>query len=137
MEHNSDLVAAGKYIHEKSYKRENKEIRIDGISIDFIRKGNMIQIHEIKKSSKMEKSHEMQVLYYLYVLKEKGIKADAILDYPLIRKKKHITLDEENETSVKAAMSEVKAIVSLDKPPSPERKRFCAKCSYYELCWSE
>ncbi|MEM7818400.1 MAG: Dna2/Cas4 domain-containing protein [Candidatus Aenigmatarchaeota archaeon] len=26
-------------------------------------------------------------------------------------------------------------MVSLPKPPKPEKKKYCRKCSYFELCW--
>lgn len=135
MEQNSELVSIGKFIHENSYEREKKELQIDGIAIDFVRKGEIIELHEIKKSKKMEKAHEMQAKYYIYVLKGKGIKAKASLDYPLIREKKEITL--ENEQEILDAMKEVERIVALEQIPEPERKPYCSKCSYYELCWSE
>lgn len=40
MNYNNDDISIGKAIHEKSYKRENKEIRIDNIVFDFVKKDN-------------------------------------------------------------------------------------------------
>lgn len=137
MEHNSELVETGRFIHENAYQREKKEIRIDGISIDFIKKGETIELHEIKKSQKMETAHEMQALYYLYVLKNKGISAEAVIDYPLIRQRKHLKLGEAEEVAVKNAVEEASRVISGKSIPQIERKKFCSKCSYYELCWSE
>lgn len=137
MEHNSDLVAVGRHIDQNTYQREEKHIFIDGIAIDFIRKTDGIELHEIKKSPKMEKSHEMQVLYYLYILKKKGVQATAVLDYPLLRKRKHLELGEKEEKEIEWALTEIQRITALLRPPDPERKTFCSKCSYYELCWSE
>lgn len=137
MEHSSDLVAAGRFIHESSYRREKKDIQIDGIAIDFIRKGDGIELHEVKKSPKMEKSHEMQTLYYIYVLKKKGITATAVIDYPLLRQRKRLELDAEKEADIEQAVAQVGKITALQAPPKPERKRFCPKYSYYDLCWSE
>jgi len=47
MEQNIELVALGKLLHENSYQRENKEIQIGPIKIDFIGKDRIV--HEIKK----------------------------------------------------------------------------------------
>lgn len=137
MEHNSDLVAAGRFIHENAYEREKKELRIDGISIDFVRNNDGIELHEIKKSDKMEKAHEMQTKYYLMVLKEKGILATAVIDYPTLRKCNRIELRPEDEDELRKTIQEIRKTYDLEAPPEAERKRFCPTCSYYELCWSE
>ena len=137
MEHSSDPVSAGRFIHESSYQREKKDIKVAGIAIDFVRKGKNIELHEVKKSKKMEKAHEMQTLYYLYVLKNKGVPAIAVLDYPLIRERKRLELDLKSEAEIEASIRLVEQIVALPAPPKSERKRFCTKCAYYELCWSE
>lgn len=137
MEQNSDIVRQGKFIHENTYKRDKKEIKIDGIAIDFIRKGETIELHEVKKSKKLEQAHLMQTAYYLKVLKEKGIKATAIIDYPLQRERKEAELTEELETKLEEAKIEILRIISLPSPPTPKRLPYCKKCSYYELCWTE
>ena len=135
MEQNSDLVSTGKLIHENTYQREKKEVKIDGIAIDFVKKGEIIELLEIKKSKKMEKAHEMQTLYYLYVLKKKGVKAVAVIDYPLIRERKFIELEEQKE--LEDSIPKIQEIISLKVPPPPKKIPICSKCSYYELCWSE
>jgi len=138
MEHSSDLVATGRFVHRNSHGREKKDIQIDSIAIDFIRKGDSIEIHEIKKSPKVEKAHEMQVLYYLYFLKKKGIvNAKAIINYPLIRKIKEVVLTEGYEQEIENALMKIKEIISKPVPPEPIRKPYCKRCSYYELCWIE
>jgi CRISPR-associated exonuclease Cas4 len=137
MEHNSDIVRTGKLIHENTYQRENKEIKIDGISIDFIKKGEILELHEVKKSKKMEMAHEMQALYYIYVLKKKGIRAVAIIDYPTIRERKIVELTLEKEVKLEEAVKQVKLITKFSKPPEAKHLPFCSKCSYYELCWGD
>jgi len=57
MQHSSELVKLGKTIHEFSFKRNRKEITLDGIKLDFIKKKDKLFIHEIKKSDKMAKAH--------------------------------------------------------------------------------
>jgi len=96
MEHCSDLVSTGRFVHESSFMRKNKEIQIGRIKIDFFEKGG--EIHEVKKSRKAEKAHEFQLLYYLYYLKQLGLTdLKGVIDYPLIRKRKTIVLTREKE----------------------------------------
>ena len=69
MEHTSDLVYEGKLIHEESYPQRSakyEEVEIDGIKVDYYDTGNKI-IHEIKKSDKIERAHEWQLKYYIYI----------------------------------------------------------------------
>ena len=134
MEQESEWVDLGKFLHEKSYFGEEKEVKIGPISIDFIRRGDTIEVHEVKRSKSMEKAHEMQALYYLYYLKKLGINAKAILNYPQLREMKEITLDG-REKEVEKAIREVEKIKSLPRPPEPKKSRACKKCAYYELCW--
>jgi CRISPR-associated exonuclease Cas4 len=79
MEHTSDVVYTGKVVDESSYAREEKSVDIDGvINIDWIDTKTGI-IHEVKKSDSVEKAHEMQVLYYLWYLKQKGVAVEGNL----------------------------------------------------------
>ncbi|WP_228359799.1 CRISPR-associated protein Cas4 [Thermococcus sibiricus] len=134
MEQESEYVDLGKFLHERSYFGEEKEVQIGSIKIDFIKRGNTIEVHEVKKGKSMEKAHEMQALYYLYYLKVLGIRAKAILNYPKLRETKEIILDG-HEEEVEEAINEAERIKSLSAPPSPVKSRKCKKCAYYDLCW--
>ena len=74
LEHESENVKLGKLLHEDSFKRE-KDYLIDNlINVDFIKISDSIEIHEVKKTEKMDNSHEFQLLYYMFYLKnEKDI----------------------------------------------------------------
>lgn len=140
MEQESDNVAIGKQLHENSYKRE-KEFLIDNlINVDFIKNKNPIEIHEIKKTKSMEKSHEFQLLYYIYYLKkEKDINnIIGYLDYPTIKEKIKIELTEEKENELKYIIKDIQNIIKSDIP-KPKRSRICRKCAYFEFCfaWKE
>jgi CRISPR-associated exonuclease Cas4 len=139
MEHSSDIVALGKFINDIYYEREKKDQLVDNkIAIDFIKKGDKIEIHEIKKSNKMEKAHEMQLLYYLYYLKKKGItNTIGVINYPVLRRIKKVFLTEEYEREIEEALRKIKEIISMPIPPEPIRKPYCKRCAYYELCWSD
>ncbi len=133
MEKDNELVELGKLIHSNTY-RHHREIHIDDIAIDFIRAGEKIEVHEIKKSRKMEKAHRMQLLYYLYYLKQRGIDAVGVIDYPKIRKRERVTLEKDDVEEIENALGEIERIVRGDIPP-PKRKGICKKCAYYEFCF--
>lgn len=136
MEHNSDNVSIGKQIHEKSYKREKKEIMIDNrIAVDFI--GNKGVVNEVKKSNSIEEAHRFQVLYYIYYLNQKGVKnIKGVIRYPKLRDKVKVRLTEESKSELVDVLKEIEEILSREKPPPIAKNRsFCKKCSYYELCW--
>ena len=133
MEKDSELVELGKILHENTY-REHKEVQIDDIAIDFIRKGEEVEIHEIKKSKAMEKAHRMQVLYYIYYLSKRGVKAKGIIDYPKQRRREEVVLNDESKLEIENALGEIEKIVKGPMPP-PMRKKICKKCAYYEFCF--
>ncbi|MFA4662139.1 CRISPR-associated protein Cas4 [Pyrococcus kukulkanii] len=134
MEQESEWVDLGKFLHEQRYENEEKEVLVGSIKIDFIRRGDIVEVHEVKLGKSMEKAHEMQALYYLYYLKKLGIKAKAILHYPKLNETKEITL-EGHEEEIKEAIREVEKTKPLPTPPKPVKTKKCKKCAYYELCW--
>ncbi|MEO0270094.1 MAG: CRISPR-associated protein Cas4 [candidate division WOR-3 bacterium] len=136
-EHESELVILGKILHEITFKDIEKDILIEKISIDFIKKGDKVILHDVKKSDKFQEAHYYQLLYYLYYLKhEKGIEnVEGIINYPSKRKIVEVKLTPEKEIELQKIFQEIKRIVSLPKPPKPEKKKYCRKCSYFELCW--
>ena len=103
--------------------------------IDFVRRGNVLELHEVKLSDRMELAHEMQLLYYLYYLGERGVACRGVINYPKLRKRKEVFLTDENKARLVSALREIRRVVSMDKPPKPVRKRFCRKCAYLELCF--
>jgi CRISPR-associated exonuclease Cas4 len=134
MEHGSDRVKLGKVVHEESYSRKKKEIAIDDkIVIDWREDGC---IHEVKLSDKMEEAHEMQLLYYLYYLKLKGVEnLRGQIDYPKLRQAKTVELTPDKELQIEQALEEIKQIVNAKQVPTVEWMNICRSCSYAELCW--
>lgn len=96
-EHTSDLVFEGKLIHEDSYPQRSEkyeEIELDGIKVDYYDAKSKV-VHEIKKSNKVEKAHEWQVKYYLYVFEQNGIEVvTGLLEYPVLRKTQPVILSD-------------------------------------------
>ncbi len=142
MERENENVQVGKLIGESTYKREQKEIAIDDrIVIDWVESkvlpdGSLL-IHETKKSKSFDAAHRLQVLYYLYYLKHKGVQARGEIDYPLLKKTEKIDLTPQSEIEVSQLLDDISRIVSLpEAPPRLDNKRLCEKCAYFELCWS-
>lgn len=71
LEDNSEIVKIGKAIHEeKSKEKDNAEISIDNIKLDKL---TSEYLTEIKKSDADLEAAKWQLIYYLKVLKDKGI----------------------------------------------------------------
>lgn len=134
LEKESDNVAIGKMLHEDRYKKSFKNVTIDGISIDFVKTGKIFEIHEIKKSKKIDAADKAQLLFYLYFFKKRGIDATGVLNYPLLNKTEKIELNPENEATTETDIENIKNIV-LGSMPLPERKKICSKCAYEEFCF--
>jgi CRISPR-associated exonuclease Cas4 len=137
MEQESDLVSMGKQLHQGTYQKEKRDYTIDNlISIDFIKKGDMLEVHEVKKSKKLEKAHEYQLLYYLYYLSVvKGVEnLVGMINYPKIRKKVTLEWDGSRKDELKELTNKVANLVDGNMP-KPLKTPTCRKCAYYELCW--
>lgn len=133
MEKESELVSLGKLLHETSYSG-HREIQMEDIAIDFMRRGDKIEVHEIKKSRKMDRAHRMQILYYLYYLKQRGIEATGVIDYPKARKREIIELTPEYEKEIEMAIEDIERIVR-NPMPLPKKRSICKRCAYYEFCF--
>ncbi|MBP1613902.1 MAG: CRISPR-associated exonuclease, Cas4 family [Bacteroidetes bacterium] len=138
-EHTSDVVYEGKLIHEESYPQRSskyEEVELDGIKIDFYDTKNKV-IHEIKKSDKVERAHEWQLKYYLYVFEKNGIVGvTGILEYPVLRKTDAIVLSDIDRETIRTMETEIQAIIENEECPPLEKKRICKNCSYYDFCYS-
>lgn len=135
MEDTNDDVAIGKILDEQTYKRDNKHINIDNvINIDFIRSKGVL--HEIKKSKKIEEASILQVKYYLYYLKKRGVdNIKGKIDYPLLKQTIEVELKQNDIDEIEKILVDIKNIVSKEYPPIIDKKKICKACAYYELCF--
>jgi CRISPR-associated exonuclease Cas4 len=142
MEKENEDVQKGSLLDETSYAREHKSINIDDrIVIDWIGTrvldDGTLLIHEVKKSKSFDQAHRLQVLYYLFYLQCKGVKARGEIDYPLLKKTEKVELTPEAQSEVGRVLDGIQTIVEQpEAPPRLENKRLCEKCAYFELCWS-
>ena len=138
MEHVSELVAEGKFIHEDSYPQRSmryEEVGLDGIKVDFYDARKKI-IHEIKKSDSIEPAHVWQLKFYLYVFEKNGIEASGVLEYPVLRKTKQVILEDDVWSRLADMDMEICLLVESEDCPGIEKKKYCRKCSYFDFCFS-
>ncbi|MDR1774105.1 MAG: CRISPR-associated protein Cas4 [Clostridioides sp.] len=135
MESEDENVKIGKLLDENSYKRGKHHINIDNvICIDFIKSENIL--HEVKKSKKIEEASILQLKYYLYYLKMRGVESlTGRIDYPLLKKTKDVVLEDEDIEKLEAIISEIKEIINQELPPKSDKKNICKKCAYFEFCF--
>lgn len=139
-EHTSDLVLEGKLIHEDSYPQRSEkyeEIELDGIKVDYYDAKSKV-VHEIKKSNKVEKAHEWQVKYYLYVFEQNGIEGvTGLLEYPVLRKTHPVILSDFDRGKIEMMKKDIEKIISDENCPPLIQKSLCRNCSYFEFCYSK
>lgn len=137
LEDNSEDVKIGKAIHEdKKEKSKNTEIAIDNIKIDKLTKDYVI---EIKKSDADIEACKWQLLLYLKVLKDKGIKRKGKLEFVEKNKSKnkviYIDLNEENLKELQIIMNKIDDLIKEAMPPNVINKPKCKKCAYFQYCY--
>lgn len=134
MENNSDRVMEGKTVHEDSYSRlQTREVLIDDlIRLDIMDKDF---VREIKITSKMESVDKMQLLYYLYYLKQLGLEKKGVLNYVKEKRNEIVELDEKSEAEIEKTLVDINSILNKDKPPKIAKFPYCKKCSYYQFCF--
>lgn len=137
LEDNSENVKIGKAIHEeKESKSKNSEIEIDNIKIDKLTNEYLV---EIKKSDADIDASKWQLLYYLKVLKDKGIDRKGKLEF--IEKNKgnkkvlYFELNDELLKELDEYVHEIDKLLQSNEIPPVLNKAKCKKCAYYEYCY--
>lgn len=142
MERENEAVQIGKLIGEEAFGREKKEINLDNqIVLDWaeakVGDDGVLIIHEVKKSKAVSPAHRLQMLFYLHFLREKGVEARGVIDYPELKQRESIELDAAGEAQLQTATGQVALILASEEvPPRLDNLRFCSKCAYFELCYS-
>lgn len=137
MENNSEDVKIGKAIHKiKEEHSKNTEVAIENIKIDKITKEYLV---EVKKSDADIEAVRWQVLFYLKVLKDKGINKKGKIE--VVEKKKgtnkiiYEELTDEKEEQLKNIIADIEKLIESENPPKVEFDNKCKKCAYYEYCY--
>ena len=137
MEDNSEQVKIGKAIHEeRAENKNNTEIAIDNIRLDKLTKEYLT---EVKKSDADAEAAKWQLLYYLKVLKNKGVIRKGKLEFAEKNKKDKkiiiIELTDEVEKELDKYIDEIEQLLNQDRIPECINKSTCKKCAYYEYCY--
>ena len=137
LEDNSEQVKIGKAIHEeKATDSKNSEIAIDNIRLDRLTKEYLT---EVKKSDADVEAAKWQLLFYLKVLKSKGIERKGRLEFVEKNKKNKkvmiVELTEEIEKELDNYISSIEQLLVQEKPPECIQTNTCKKCAYYEYCY--
>jgi len=129
-------VKIGKALHEGRERADNSELSIDQIKIDKLTKEYLI---EVKKSDADLEAAKWQLVYYLYILKGKGIERKGRLE--IVEKnrtggqKEIIVLDEANEAEIRRIEKEIEELIASEEVPDRIKAASCKKCAYYEYCY--
>ncbi|MCH1981235.1 CRISPR-associated protein Cas4 [Ruminococcus sp. OA3] len=137
LEDNSEQVKIGKAIHEeKAEEKKDTEITVDNIRLDRLTKEYLT---EIKKSDADVEASKWQLLYYLSVLKEKGVTRKGRLEFVEKNKKEnkvlYLELTEELEEQLRKYVREIEELLQSEKIPECVYAPKCKKCAYYEYCY--
>lgn len=136
LEDNSEQVKIGKALHEEKQKKENTEIALDNIRLDRLTEEYLT---EIKKSDADVDAAKWQLLFYLKVLKDKGIIRKGKLEF--IEKGRgdkkvlYFDLTEEAELELQKYIQEIEDLLEQQDIPKILNKAQCKKCAYYEYCY--
>lgn len=137
LEDNSEDVRIGKVLHElKNEKAKKKEVAIDSVKIDKLTDDYLV---EVKKSDADVEAVKWQTLYYLKVLKDKGIERKGKIEF--IEKKKqsrkvvYVELTPEAEQELKHLLETIQGYVQGNRIAEVLNKKKCKNCAYYEYCY--
>lgn len=134
---NPDVIK-GKMLHETRFKRENnRNLDFDNVKIDFLKYGDRVFVHEVKKSKKFEEAHVWQLKYYIYTLYKRGVNCSSgTLHYPTSMRKVEVNLSEKDVKLLDKATQDIENILAQDKPPDRLDKKFCKKCAFFDFCYA-
>ncbi|MDO5410283.1 MAG: CRISPR-associated protein Cas4 [Lachnospiraceae bacterium] len=136
LEDNSEIVKIGKALHEERAQGDNSEIAIENIRLDKLTKEYLT---EVKKSDADIEAAKWQLLYYLKVLKEKGVERKGKLEFieKNISNKKTVILEltDEEEQQLDKYVTEIEILLDAAEVPDRLNKAGCKKCAYYEYCY--
>ncbi len=164
MEPHSPFVELGRLIHQEAlHERQHHqpafiEVPIEGFaqidkiagelaeffspSLDHLAGSTnpekKILVYEIKRSPRKQEAHRLQLLYYLYLLRERGLNLKGVLSYPEQNRREIIELDDEGLQTLQNALEALQQLRNSPLPPQvPRPMTICRTCAYQELCWCE
>lgn len=136
-EDDSEDVRIGRILHEvRSEGRNNTELQIEGIKVDRLTDEYVI---ELKKSDADIEATKWQTLYYLYVLKQKGLVRKGRLEFiertKQDKKTVELVMDSLTEQKLIALLEEIEQHLQQEKPDYAVYTKKCERCAYYAYCY--
>ena len=150
MEQESTTVALGRHIGDASYSRQRKDIMLHAEAPDgtpLVGKIDWAQLdqgvlHETKKSRSCEDAHRWQLRFYLWLLKlnevtrPDGTPFSGEINYPKLRRTERVELRPKHEERLASIVADLRRIAAQKTPPPRiDRRAFCKKCAFEELCY--
>lgn len=136
LEDNSEQVKIGKALHEERDKKENTEIALENIRLDKL---SSEYLTEVKKSDADVEAAKWQLLFYLKILKEKGVVRKGKLEFieqgKRNKKVLYYELTDELEKELENYICSIEALLEENQIPEVLNKPQCKKCAYYEYCY--
>lgn len=136
LEDNSEQVKIGKALHEEKNTQDNTEIVLDNIRLDKLTDEYLT---EIKKSDADVEAAKWQLLFYLKILKDKGIIRKGRLEFvekgKTNKKVMNFELTEEAEAKLEEHIMAIEELIEQSNIPEVLHKAQCKKCAYYEYCY--
>ena len=136
LEDNSEEVKIGKALHEERDKADNTEIVLDNIRLDKL---TTEYLTEVKKSDADMEAAIWQLLFYLKILKTKGIirkgKLECIEKKHSENKILYFDLTEEREKEVDLYIRRIEELQAQETTPEVINQPRCKTCAYYEYCY--
>ncbi|MDD3160142.1 MAG: Dna2/Cas4 domain-containing protein [Candidatus ainarchaeum sp.] len=127
----NELTKIGKLNH---IEKGSDELIFDEIKIDKIKGDEVI---EFKKSSSNLEGTKLQLLYYLYLLKQKNIIKIGKLKDLTYGNEYVLELDDENYLKINSLINELSDYFTNQKmvPEKKISKKQCKGCSFFYYCW--
>jgi CRISPR-associated exonuclease Cas4 len=137
LEDNSEDVHIGKVLHELKVQEGNdkRELSVENIKLDKITKDYVI---ENKKSDADINAASWQLLYYLKILKDKGVYRKGRIEVEeknkQDRKAHYIELTSEKEQELESVLKDIIILIESEDVPLYKFEQKCKKCAYFEYC---
>ncbi len=137
-EQENPWILIGRYIHQTSYRdRGEKEIQLPGAKIDLIWKDGIVRIvGEIKKSSRSLQGAQLQLLFYLKLLHERGIACTGQILIPQEKRIVSIEWTVANQEMLGVTLDALRKLAERENPPEPKWIGSCSKCGFSNFCWA-
>ncbi|MDP2946639.1 MAG: Dna2/Cas4 domain-containing protein [Nanoarchaeota archaeon] len=128
----NEITRIGKLKHIEA---GSEELVFDEIKIDKIKENEVI---EFKKTSSNLEGTKMQLLYYLYKLKQNGIEKIGRLRDLTYGDEHTLILDNENLNKIESLIKEMEEFIRIAGtiPNKKQKRKECKGCSFFDYCWS-